>query len=106
MSMTIALLQSQGAGASSMIAQFLPIAAIVAIFYFLVIRPASRQRRKTEEMLTALKKGDRVVTSGGIHGQIQSVDGDIVWLKIADNVKIKVSKAAVASLVEGSAGGE
>ena len=89
-----------------MIAQFLPIAAIILIFYFLVIAPANRQRKKTEAMLQALKKGDRVLTSGGLYGQVQSVENDVVWLKIADNVKIKVAKSAVTSLVEGSSTGE
>lgn len=89
-----------------MIAQFLPIAAIILIFYFLVIAPANRQRKKTEAMLAALKKGDRVMTSGGLYGQVQSVENDVVWLKIADNVKVKVAKSAVTTLVEGSSTGE
>jgi preprotein translocase subunit YajC len=89
-----------------MIAQFLPIAAIILIFYFLVIAPANRQRKKTEAMLQALKKGDRVLTSGGLYGQVQSVENDVVWVKIADNVKVKLAKSAVTSLVEGSSTGE
>jgi preprotein translocase subunit YajC len=89
-----------------MVAQFLPIAAIILIFYFLVIAPANRQRKKTEAMLQALKKGDRVLTSGGLYGQVQSVENDVVWVKIADNVKVKLAKSAVTSLVEGSSTGE
>ncbi|HUP66199.1 MAG TPA: preprotein translocase subunit YajC [Thermoanaerobaculia bacterium] len=104
MTLSIIFLQSPGAGA--MIAQFLPIAAIVLIFYFLVIAPASRQRKKTEAMLAALKKGDRVLTSGGVYGQVQSVDQDVVWLKIADNVKIKIAKSAVTTLVDASGGSD
>lgn len=94
--LTIALLQSSGLAA--VVVQAFPILAIVAIFYFLVIAPANKQRRKTEEMLSALKKGDRVITSGGIHGEVQSVDGAIVYLRIADNVKIKVSRSAITGL--------
>ena len=89
-----------------MVAQFLPIAAIILIFYFLVIAPANRQRKKTEAMLTALKKGDRVLTSGGLYGQVQSVENDVVWVKIADNVKVKLAKSAVTALVDGSPTGE
>lgn len=89
-----------------MVAQFLPIAAIILIFYFLVIAPANRQRKKTEAMLQALKKGDRVLTSGGLYGQVQSVENDVVWVKIADNVKVKLAKSAVTALVEGSSTGE
>lgn len=75
-----------------------PMAVIIGIFYFLVIAPANKQRKKTEAMLAALKKGDQVVTSGGIYGTIQSVDADTVILKIADNVKIKISRSSVAGL--------
>lgn len=96
----LALIQSSGAAA---IAQFLPIAAIVAIFYFLVIAPANKQRRKTQEMLAALKKGDRVLTTGGIYGTIQTVENDTVHLKIAENVKVRVAKSAIASMESGAA---
>ena len=75
-------------------------AVIIGIFYFLVIAPANKQRKKTEAMLSALKKGDQVVTSGGIYGTIQSVDVETVILKIADNVKIKISRASIAGLTE------
>ena len=93
----IALLQSGGTAA--FIANVLPIAAIVLIFYFLVIAPANKQRKKTEQMLSSLKKGDRVLTTGGIYGTIQSVEGDHVYLKIAENVRVKVARSAVSGLV-------
>jgi preprotein translocase subunit YajC len=102
MNFPILLLQSAGVGAT--LVNFLPIAAIILIFYFMVIAPASKQRKKTEAMLAALKKGDRVLTTGGIYGQVQSVENDVVWLKIAENVKIKVAKSAIGALVEGSTG--
>lgn len=102
MNLPILLLQSAGVGAT--IVNFLPIAAIILIFYFMVIAPASKQRKKTEAMLAALKKGDRVLTTGGIYGQVQGVENDVVWLKIAENVKIKVAKSAIGALVESSTG--
>ena len=98
----IALLQTS-AGTGAIIAQVLPILAIGLVFYFIVIRPANQQRRKTQEMLSALKKGDKVVTSGGIYGTIQGVEPDVVFLKIAENVKIKVARSAVSSIVSGEA---
>lgn len=103
-SIPILVLQSPSTG--QMVAQFLPIAAIILIFYFLVIAPANRQRKKTEAMLQALKKGDRVLTSGGLYGQVQSVENDVVWVKIADNVKVKLAKSAVTALVDGTPTGE
>jgi preprotein translocase subunit YajC len=90
---------------SAIVAQILPIVAIIAIFYFLVIAPANKQRKKTQEMLDALKKGDRVLTTGGIYGSVQGIETDVVYLKIADNVKIKIARSAVASVL-GPEGGE
>jgi preprotein translocase subunit YajC len=94
------LLQTTG-GAAALLVQVMPILAIGLVFYFLVIAPANKQRRKTQEMLSSLKKGDRVVTSGGIYGTIQGVEAEVVYLKIADNVKVKVSRSAVSSVVTG-----
>ena len=96
----IALLQSSG-GAGAALFQFLPILAIGAVFYFLVIAPANKQRKKTQEMISSLKKGDRVLTTGGIYGTIQGVEAEVVYLKIAENVKVKVARSAVSSVVTG-----
>lgn len=95
----IALLQSGGSAAA--IANFLPIVAIGLVFYFLVIAPANKQRKKQQEMLSTLKKGDRVLTSGGIYGTIHGVEPDAVYLKIAENVRVKVARSAISSLVSG-----
>jgi|SRR6266852_3528608 len=99
--MTIALLQTAANGAGALIVQVLPILAIGLVFYFLVIAPANKQRRKTESMLSSLKKGDRVVTSGGIYGTVQGVEAEVVYLKIADNVKVKLARSAVTGIVAG-----
>ncbi|MBW3670395.1 MAG: preprotein translocase subunit YajC, partial [Acidobacteria bacterium] len=84
-----------------MIVNLAPILVVILIFYFLVIAPANRQRKQTQAMLAALKKGDKVVTSGGIYGQVQGVEDDVVYLRIADNVKIKLSRSAVAAVEDG-----
>src|SRR5437773_8285230 len=97
---TIALLQAGGSNATAaFLINILPIAAIFLVFYFLVIAPANKQKRKTQEMLNSLKKGDRVVTSGGIYGTIQGVEPEVVYLKIADNVRVKVARSAVTGLL-------
>ena len=98
----IALLQSSG-GATAALVNFLPIIAIGLVFYFLVIGPANKQRKKQQEMMSALKKGDKVLTSGGIYGTIQGVEGDAVYLKIADNVKVKVARSAITGVEAGGA---
>lgn len=99
----IALLQGASNSAAALFVQILPILAIGLVFYFLVIAPANKQRKKTQEMLSAIKKGDRVLTSGGIYGTVQGVEADVVYLKIAENVKIKLARSAVTSIVTGDA---
>ena len=96
----IALLQTTG-GATGALIQFAPIVAIGLVFYFLVIAPANKQRKKTQEMISSLKKGDRVITTGGIYGTVQGVEADAVYLKIAENVKVKVARSAVSGVVAG-----
>jgi preprotein translocase subunit YajC len=73
------------------------------IFYFIVWLPARRRQKTFQAMVEALKKGDRVVTTGGLYGEIVSVDSSTVILKIADAVKVKVAKSAIATL-EGQEG--
>ena len=77
---------------------FLPIILIVVIFYFLMIMPAQRRQKKASEMLRNLKNGDKVVTNGGIFGTIVGLEDDAVQLRIADQVKIKVARSAIAGL--------
>ena len=96
----LALLQSGGA-TTALIANLLPILAIGLVFYFIVIAPANKQRKKTAEMLSSLKKGDRVMTSSGIYGTVQGVEDRVVYLKVAENVKLKVARTAVAEILTG-----
>jgi len=93
-------LQAQG-GSGLLGSPIFLIVIPVAIFYFLVILPQSRQRKKVQAMLAALKSGDKVVTSGGIYGTVAGLDGEAVILRIADQVKIRVARSAIAQ-VEGS----
>ncbi|PIE52529.1 preprotein translocase subunit YajC [Candidatus Fermentibacteria bacterium] len=73
----------------------LPIVAMVAIFYFLIIRPQQKQTKKLNEMRNSLQKGDKVVTGGGIHGVITNLKGEIITVRIADSVKIDVDRNAL-----------
>src|SRR5437868_15079766 len=92
------LLQASSDSTLAFLIQALPIAAKFAVLYYLVIAPANKQKRKTQEMLTSLKKGDRVVTSGGIYGTIQGVEPEVIYLKIAENVKVKVARSAITGV--------
>jgi preprotein translocase subunit YajC len=91
----------QGAEAPSgpaAIVNFLPLVAIIAIFYFLIIRPQNKKQKETQKMLSALKKGDRIVTIGGIHGTIQSVKESTVIVRVDDTTKLEFSRSAVSSV--------
>ena len=85
-------------GAAGGLMTFLPFVAIIAIFYFLIIRPQNKKQKETQKMLSALKKGDRIVTIGGIHGMIQSVKEQSVIVKVDDSVKIEFSRSAISSV--------
>ncbi len=80
--------------------QALPIVVIFGIFYFLLFLPMQKQKKNQKQMLETLKTGDAVVTTGGIIGNITSLDGDTLTLRVKpDNIKLQFSRASVASLV-------
>ncbi len=86
--------------------QFVPIFLVFGIFYFLLIAPMRKRQKALQQLVESLKKGDRVVTNGGIYGEIASVEGPVVHLKIADNVRVKVAKSAIAGLEAAAEEGE
>ena len=90
------LAQAQSQGSS--LTLFLPLVLIMVIFYFLMIMPAQKRQKKVNEMLRNLKNGDKVITNGGIYGTIVGLEDDAVQLRIAEQVKIKVSRSAIAGL--------
>jgi preprotein translocase subunit YajC len=77
---------------------FLPLVAIVAIFYFLILRPQNKKQKETQKMLSALKKGDRIVTIGGIHGVIQSVKDSTVIVRVDENTKLEFNRSAISGV--------
>ncbi len=85
-------------GGGNPIASFLPFILIIVIMYFLMIRPQQKKQKEKQRMLEALKKGDNVVTSGGIHGKVSGFtnDNNVVIIKVDDNVKLNVDKSAVS----------
>lgn len=88
------LLQGAGAGAGGMM-NILMIVALIAIFYFFMIRPQSKKQKEIRKFRESLTKGDRVVTAGGIYGILKEVNDTYVILEIADNVRIKIDKGSI-----------
>jgi len=84
------------------ITAFAPLIIIFAIFYFLLIRPQQKRAKEQKEMLDNLKKGDKIITQGGIHGLIEGLTDKVVTIKIAENVKIKVSRSSIVAIRTGS----
>lgn len=79
-----------------------PMVAIFAIFYFLLIWPVRKRQKALNALVESLKRGDKVVTNGGIYGEVAAVEGLVIHLKVAENMKIRVAKSAIAGL-EGEA---
>jgi preprotein translocase subunit YajC len=88
-------------GSSAVVTQLVFFAAIFAIFYFLLIRPQQKQKRDRERMLSAIKRGDRVVTSSGIHGTVTGLNDLTVTLRVTDQVKLEFDRSAIGRIVEG-----
>ncbi len=75
--------------------QLIPFVLVLGIFYFIILLPMKRKQAKVQEFLDTLKVGDRVVTTGGIYGQVTRLGGDVIQIQIADKVRIDVSRAAI-----------
>jgi preprotein translocase subunit YajC len=83
----------------SMLFTLLFMGAIFGAMYFLMIRPQRKRLRETQQMQRAMGEGDEVVTTAGVYGFVTALDGDVVWLEIAENVEIRVARAAIARVV-------
>ena len=88
-----------GDAGSSLISTLIMFALIIGIFYFLILRPQQKRQKEREQLLSAVKKGDRVVTSGGLHGTVAGLDEKTVLLQVADNVKMKFERSAIGMIV-------
>lgn len=83
-----------------MISTFVMFGLIIAIFYFLILRPQQKRQKERQKLLNAIKKGDKVVTAGGMHGTIAGLDEKTILLQVADNVKMKFDRTAIANILK------
>jgi preprotein translocase subunit YajC len=88
----------EGAGAGNPIMSFLPLIVIFAIFYFLLIRPQQKKAKDHRSFLESLKRGDEVVTAGGLIGKVAGLTDKVVTLEIANNVKVKVTRTQIGGV--------
>ena len=89
----------EGGGSGSMIIQFMPIVLIFLVFWFMIIRPQKKQQDQRKTMLAAVKRGDKIVTSGGLFATVKDVKGDRVVATIAEGVKVEISKQSINGIV-------
>lgn len=93
-----------GGGEGSLVSTLLMFALIIGIFYFMILRPQQKRQKEREKLLAAVKKGDKVITAAGLHGTIAGLDEKTVLIQVADNVKLKFDRSAVAQIIrEGEA---
>ncbi len=89
-----------GAGnGGSMFSTLIMFALIILIFYFMILRPQQKRQKEREKLLSGVDKGDKIVTVGGLHGTVIGLEEKTVLIQIADNVKVKIEKSAISSVV-------
>jgi preprotein translocase subunit YajC len=88
-----------GAGGGSMVSTFVMFGAIFLIFYFMIIRPQQKRAKEREKLLSSIEKGDKVITSGGMHGTVAGVEEKTILLQVTENVKLKVERSAIATIL-------
>ncbi len=95
---TLLAMAPQGEGGGSMVSTLIMFGAIFAIFYFMIIRPQQKKAKERERMLSEIKKGDKVVTSGGMHGVIAGIDDKTCLVDVGNNVKLKFDRTAIGGI--------
>ena len=92
--------QGGDGGSGSLISTVIMFGAIFAIFYFMIIRPQQKRAKEREKLLSNIEKGDKIVTSGGVHGTIVGLEEKTALIEIATNVKIKIERSAIGSVIK------
>jgi preprotein translocase subunit YajC len=99
--MYLALLAAQDEQAQGSIWPTLILMALIFVaMYFLMIRPQRKRMREAQELQRSMEEGDEVITNAGVYGFITAIDGDVIWLEIAENVEIRVARAAIARVIQ------
>ena len=88
-----------GAGGGSMVSTFVMFGAIFLIFYFMIIRPQQKRAKGREKLLSSIEKGDKVITSGGVHGTVAGVEEKTILLQVTENVKLKIERTAISTIL-------
>ncbi len=87
----------EGGGGGSMLSMFIMFGLVIVIMYFMMIRPQQKRQKEHQSMLNSIKRGDKVVTTSGMHGTVSELDDKTMTVQVTDNVKIKFERSAIAS---------
>ena len=93
------ILQQSPGGMESILSSIVPFLLIIVIFYFLILRPQQKRQKERAKLLESIKKGDKIVTAGGLHGTVEGLDDKTILVKVADNVKLKFERSAVTTII-------
>ena len=93
------LLQQPSGGFESLLSSLVPFLLIIVIFYFLILRPQQKRQKERAKLLESIKKGDKVITSGGMYGTVEALEDKTLLVKVAENVKIKLDRGAISTIV-------
>lgn len=93
-------LQAEVPAAQGIVGLLMPFIVVGVLFYFMILRPQQKQQKERKAMLDALKKGDQVVTVGGIYGELVALKEDYVTVKVASNTEIKVSRSGISHVAK------
>jgi preprotein translocase subunit YajC len=94
--------QPTGDGGPGLMSNVILFGSIILIFYFMIIRPQQKRAKERQKLLESVKKGDKVVTSGGMYGTVAGLDEKTVLVQIADNVKVKLDRGSIATIISES----
>lgn len=88
-----------GGGIESILSSIVPFLLIIVIFYFLILRPQQKRQKERVKLLESIKKGDKVITAGGLHGTVDGMDDKCLLINVGDNIKMKFERSAVTTIV-------
>jgi preprotein translocase subunit YajC len=91
--------QQTGDGGPGLMSNIILFGSIILIFYFMIIRPQQKRAKERQKLLESIKKGDKVITSGGMYGTVSGLDEKTVLVQIADNVKVKLDRGSIATII-------
>jgi len=93
------LLQQAPGGMESILSSIVPFLLIIVIFYFLILRPQQKRQKERTKLLESIKRGDKIITAGGVYGTIEAIEDKTILVKISENVKVKMERSAITTII-------